>query len=44
MILLGIIFAFLLYIQRENRKNQIPSKVPQETTHATGFLGGADQI
>jgi hypothetical protein len=44
MILLGIIFAFLLYIQRENRKNQIPNKVPPETTHATGFLGGADQI
>jgi len=42
MILLGIIFAFLLYIQRENRKNQIPSKVPQETTHVTGFLGRAD--
>ncbi|MGA3191126.1 MAG: type II CAAX endopeptidase family protein [Candidatus Bathyarchaeia archaeon] len=44
MILLGITVAFLLYIQRGSRRNQIPSNLPQENTRATGFLGGADQI
>ncbi|MGB8780252.1 MAG: type II CAAX endopeptidase family protein [Candidatus Bathyarchaeia archaeon] len=44
MILLGIIVAFLLYTERGSRKDHIPSNVPQETTRATGFLGGADQI
>jgi len=44
MILLGIIVAFLLYIQRGSRKNHNPYNVPQETTRARGFLGGVDQI
>jgi membrane protease YdiL (CAAX protease family) len=44
MILLGITVAFLLYIQRGSRRNQIPSNLLQETTRATGFREGADQI
>jgi hypothetical protein len=34
----------LLYIQRGSRRNQIPSNLLQETTRATGFREGADQI
>jgi len=40
MILLGIIVAFLLYVQRENRKNHVPSNVPQENTKAAVSSAG----
>lgn len=42
MILLGIIVAFILYVQRGSRRNQIPSNLPQATTGATGFLWEAN--
>jgi len=44
MILLGIIVAFLLYIQRGSRKDHDPFNVPQETIRARRFSGGEDWI
>jgi len=42
MILLGVIVAFLLYIQRGSRKDDNPINAPQETVRATGFSSPND--
>lgn len=44
LILLGIVVAFLLYIERGSRKDRVPSSPPQQTTPAAGSPGGANQI
>jgi hypothetical protein len=44
MILLGIIVAFLLYIQRENRKERASIQRASGNQTREGYLGGTDQI